>query len=87
MPSSKPKSRKLPTPAERALRQRLGQSLAEQFNVGQRVLVTKDDGSVDEHNVTQMAWKLGHGDWVIGLSGISGGYDITRVRPVQMDPS
>jgi hypothetical protein len=27
-------------------------------------------------------WQLGHGVWVIGLKGISGGYDLSRVTGI-----
>jgi len=49
---------------------------------GDRVVVRMDHG----HPVGDMAytvhtspWQLGHGQWVVGLNGISGGYDLSRI--------
>lgn len=50
------------------------------IEVGAPVIVTKDDGAKVATTVTSKPWRLGHGDWVIGLDGISGGYDLSRVR-------
>ena len=46
---------------------------------GDVVLVRKDDGREDEHMVKAHPWQLGHGTWVVGLRGISGGYALSRV--------
>lgn len=46
------------------------------------VRVLRDDGSFTPSRVTGSPWKLGHGDWVVGLEGFSGGYDVMRVTPV-----
>jgi hypothetical protein len=47
---------------------------------GDRVSVRRDDGRVEEREVRLPAWQLGHGAWVIGLKGISGGYSLERVE-------
>lgn len=46
---------------------------------GDRVLVTDDKGREAEYLVKAAPWQLGHGAWVIGLAGISGGYSLARV--------
>jgi hypothetical protein len=46
---------------------------------GDRVTVRRDHGNETEHVVRQAPWQLGHGTWVIGLTGISGGYALDRV--------
>lgn len=50
--------------------------------IGQRVILTRDDGSEQETFVTTLPWELGHGEWVVGLYKVSGGYSTTRVRPL-----
>lgn len=55
---------------------------------GDRVIVEDDSGATAEYVVKSAPWQLGHGAWVIGLVGISGGYAIDRVRRVVYgDPS
>lgn len=49
---------------------------------GDRVIVEDDSGATAEYVVKSSPWQLGHGAWVIGLVGISGGYDLNRVRRV-----
>lgn len=49
---------------------------------GDRVVVRMDHGHPvgdDIYTVKHEPWQLGHGAWVIGLEGISGGYDLSRV--------
>lgn len=46
---------------------------------GDRVLVTDDNGIDAEYIVKAAPWRLGHGAWVVGLTGISGGYSLDRV--------
>lgn len=46
---------------------------------GDRVVVRDDCGHSDIYDVTSPPWQLGHGAWVIGLKGISGGYSLDRV--------
>lgn len=46
---------------------------------GDRVKVRRDNGDVEERLVKYAPWQLGHGSHVIGLVGISGGYDLERV--------
>lgn len=49
---------------------------------GDRVRVRRDDGTEVNYTVKYEPWRLGHGTWVIGLKGISGGYDLSRVVEV-----
>ena len=46
---------------------------------GDRVLVRDDAGNEADYIVKAAPWQLGHGEWVIGLRGISGGYLLSRV--------
>lgn len=46
---------------------------------GDVVRVRADDGTVSEYVVRDAPWQLGHGAWVVGLRGMSGGYDLSRV--------
>ena len=46
---------------------------------GDAVMVRHDDHSLRRHIVRQRPWQLGHGAWVVGLSEVSGGYDLGRV--------
>lgn len=46
---------------------------------GDAVLVRHDDGHVAKHVVRARPWQLGHGAWVVGLEGVSGGYSLDRV--------
>lgn len=47
---------------------------------GDRVIVLMDDGELKEFDVKYPPWQLGHGAWVIGLVGRSGGYSLERVQ-------
>jgi hypothetical protein len=49
------------------------------LQVGDKVLVQDDAGNKGEYLVKQAPWMLGHGAWVVGLSGISGGYSLEWV--------
>ena len=49
------------------------------IQIGDRVLVRHDNGVHVEHTVTRQPWELGHGQLVLGISGISGGYSLNRV--------
>lgn len=51
--------------------------------IGDEVLIERDNGDCNWHRVRQLPWQLGHGAWVIGVSGISGGYSLDRVREVR----
>jgi hypothetical protein len=53
---------------------------------GDRVLVRKDNGKLEEHRVRHRPWRLGHGTWVVGLDGISGGYALSRVVAILEGP-
>lgn len=47
---------------------------------GDLVTVTLDDGTNKPTQALSEPWQLGHGDWVIKLAGISGGYALERVQ-------
>ena len=49
------------------------------LQAGDVVIVTDDHGVDAEYKVKYAPWQLGHGEWVIGLAGISGGYKLDRV--------
>ena len=49
---------------------------------GDQVDQTDDFGNVHRRTVKYAPWQLGHGDWVVGLIGIRGGYALRRVQPV-----
>lgn len=48
--------------------------------IGTPVIVTKDDGSEFRTYTRSAPWQLGHGAWVVSVDGISGGYDLERIR-------
>ena len=52
------------------------------LSVGDLVEVIGDDGSKKLKQVRIAPWRLRHGQWVVGLEGVSGGYDLTRCRPI-----
>lgn len=56
------------------------------MKVGTHVNVTKDDGSIFRSTVKFAPWRLGHGQWVIGINGIAGGYDLNRVEKIAENP-
>ncbi len=49
--------------------------------VGMAVVVTRDNGQTENSRLTVLPWTLGHGAWVAGVEGISGGYDCARIAP------
>lgn len=49
------------------------------LKTGDVVSVLGDNGVVGDFVVKAAPWQLGHGAWVIGLAGISGGYSLDRV--------
>lgn len=51
--------------------------------VGDAVRVRHDDGDVKLHTVVRSPWRLGHGKYVVGLSDVVGGYDLSRVVYLQ----
>lgn len=53
---------------------------------GDLVTVTRDDGRKEIRVVRMAPWKLGHGEWVIGLEGITGGFLLTRCKPEKSTP-
>lgn len=48
------------------------------------VEVLRDDGRTTHHKVKYSPWPSRHGEWVIGLDGIAGGYLLSRV--IRKDP-
>lgn len=50
---------------------------------GQVVAVGTDQQGLRVYRVRHEPWQLGHGAWVLGLEGVDGGYDLTRVVAVQ----
>jgi hypothetical protein len=52
------------------------------LQVGDKVVVRDDPGTDVVYSVKASPWKLGHGAWVIGLVGISGGYALDRVTGI-----
>lgn len=57
------------------------------LRVGDFVEVTKDDGSKTTGVVVRDPWKLGGHTWTVGVSGIPGGFLLSRVRKVAMKPA
>jgi hypothetical protein len=51
--------------------------------VGSLVEVTKDNGNVEETTTTSEAWVLSGCIAVVKLAGISGCYNLNRVRPIK----
>lgn len=49
--------------------------------IGMAVIVTRDNGQTEHTRLSSLPWTLGHGAWVAGVEGISGGYDCARIRP------
>lgn len=54
-----------------------------QYKVGIGVLVKLDDGKLWHTKTRSAAWELGGGQPVVMLEGRSGGYDLSRVRPME----
>lgn len=58
---------------------------AEQWNaahpIGTEVILTRDNGAETRTVTRSEAWTLGHGQAVVKVEGISGGYALERVRP------
>lgn len=62
--------------------QRMHARYALGFKVGDPVIVVRDDGRREETTIACRPWQLGHGAWVVGLTGITGGFALGRVlRP------
>ena len=61
---------------------RASEEAAKRLNtLGMKVTVLMDDRTVIETTVRILPWQLGHGAWVVGLNGITGGYACERVSP------
>lgn len=52
------------------------------LRVGDQVIIRDDDGVDTVRTVRAEPWRLGHGQWVVGLEGISGGYSLDRVMGI-----
>lgn len=50
---------------------------------GDAVLVTNDSGLIIPSKARSDPWKLGHGQWVIKVEGVSGGYALNRIQPAE----
>jgi len=48
------------------------------------VIVKMDNGSLRYTRTRSEAWNLGHGQPVVLLEGMSGGYDLARVTPMEI---
>lgn len=55
----------------------------EHVRTGDTAAVAMDDGAVREFVVRHVPWQLCGGEWVLGLEGVAGGYDLGRVRAVR----
>lgn len=52
---------------------------------GTGVIVKLDGGELKYTKTRSEAWELGHGQPVVMLEGISGGYDLARVKPMEIE--
>lgn len=57
----------------------------ERNKVGIGVIVKLDDGKLWLTKTRSEAWELGHRQAVVMLEGRSGGYDLDRVRPMEIE--
>lgn len=62
----------------RQRKQKISEAL-KMLAIGTPVNVRKDNGDIFETKTRSEPWQLGHGDWVVSVEGISGGYDLERV--------
>ena len=65
------------------VRERKSKPTSKQLAVkaGDKVKLLRDDGTFTDHEVRSEPWQLGHGEWVVLVTGITGGYQLTRVVP------
>lgn len=68
--------------AERRNAERAPPPLNTAMTEGTLVVVRRDDGSGLVTKTRSLPWRLGHGDWVVSVEGISGGYALERVTPI-----
>jgi hypothetical protein len=54
---------------------------------GAAVDVRLDDGSIWRTTTRSTPWQLGHGQWVVSLTGKTGGYDLGRVMLPGIKPA
>ena len=54
---------------------------------GDFVIVTRDDGQREIRKVRSTPWQLGHGEWVVKLDGISGGFLLSRCEKTDIRPA
>ena len=52
----------------------------EALKIGDAVVVTRDDGTMQATTTRSEPWKLGGHTWVVLLDGIAGCYALSRVR-------
>ncbi len=52
---------------------------------GDWAIVTRDDERDEIRKVRSEPWQLGHGEWMIKLEGVSGGFMLSRCRPAAKD--
>lgn len=52
----------------------------EMWPVGTRVAVRLDSGHTLITTTRSLPWQLGHGQWVVSLQGITGGFDCERIK-------
>lgn len=51
----------------------------DELKLGDRVTYRDDLGTLHTATVRREPWQLGHGTWIVGLTGRSGGYALDRV--------
>lgn len=56
----------------------------EKYPPGTPVDLTDDHGKVHRTKTRSEAWCLGHGAAVVSVEGRSGGYDLERIKPVEV---
>ncbi len=54
----------------------------ERYPPGTDVLLTNDDGEVEETKTRSIAWLLGSGHSVVSVEGRTGGYLLERIKPL-----
>ncbi len=55
----------------------------ELYPPGTEVLLTNDDGKIEETKTRSIAWLLGSGHPVVSVEGRTGGYSLERIQPKQ----
>jgi hypothetical protein len=65
---------------------REGTVIAELLKNGMAVKYYEDDGSITLAQTRSEPWMLGHGQWVIKITGKTGGVDCARIKIHSPDP-